>query len=478
MTRTITIDPVTRIEGHAKITIHLNADGGVATARFHVTEFRGFEKFCVGRSFTEMPGITARICGICPVSHLLASAKAGDRILGVEPPPTAVKLRRLMNWAQIVQSHALSFFHLSAPDLLLGMESDPATRNIVGLIQQYPDVARDGIRLRQFGQEVIQTLGGRKVHPAWAVPGGVREPLSAEGRAQILAGLPSAITIAERGLELIRAFNTQFQPHADTFGDFPSLFMGLVGPNGELEHHDGALRLVDSQREIIEAGVPDERYRTLIQEAVEPWTYLKFPYYKPLGYENYAGMYRVGPLARLNVCTVAGTPRADAELQLFRHLGHDGGAVTGSFYYHYARLIEILYALEKMEATLNDPEITNPHVRATAGVNQRVGIGVSEAPRGTLFHEYHVDENGILQQVNLLIATGQNNMAMNRTIQQIAAHTLDGNHLTEGMLNRIEHGIRAYDPCLSCSTHAIGKMPMQVQLVAADGTLLDERKRN
>lgn len=478
MTRTITIDPVTRIEGHAKITIHLNADGGVETARFHVTEFRGFEKFCVGRSFTEMPGITARICGICPVSHLLASAKAGDRILGVEPPPTAVKLRRLMNWAQIVQSHALSFFHLSAPDLLLGMESDPASRNIVGLIQQYPDVARDGIRLRQFGQEVIQTLGGRKVHPAWAVPGGVREPLSAEGRAQILAGLPSAIAIAERALELIRAFNTQFQPHADTFGDFPSLFMGLVGPNGELEHHDGALRLVDSQRNIIEAGVPDEQYRTLIQEAVEPWTYLKFPYYKPLGYENYAGMYRVGPLARLNVCTMAGMPRADDELQAFRHLGHEGGAVTGSFYYHYARLIEILYALEKMEATLNDPEITNPHVRATAGVNQRVGIGVSEAPRGTLFHEYHVDENGILQQVNLLIATGQNNMAMNRTIQQIAAHTLDGNHLTEGMLNRIEHGIRAYDPCLSCSTHAIGKMPMQVQLVAMDGTLLDERKRN
>jgi NAD-reducing hydrogenase large subunit len=478
MTRTITIDPVTRIEGHAKITIHLNTDGSVEAARFHVTEFRGFEKFCVGRSFTEMPGITARICGICPVSHLLASAKAGDRILGVEPPPPAVKLRRLMNWAQIVQSHALSFFHLSAPDLLLGMESDPATRNIVGLIQQYPEVARDGIRLRQFGQEVIQTLGGRKVHPAWAVPGGVREPLSAEGQAQMLAGVPSAIAIAERALDLIRDFNARFQPHANTFGDFPSLFMGLVGPNGELEHHDGLLRLVDSHGTIIEAGVPDEQYRTLIQEAVEPWTYLKFPYYKPLGYENYAGMYRVGPLARLNVCTIAGTPRADAELRLFRQLGQDGGVVTGSFYYHYARLIEILYALEKMEATLNDPEITDSHVRAIAGVNQRVGIGVSEAPRGTLFHEYHVDQNGILQQVNLLIATGQNNMAMNRTIQQIAAHTLDGNHLTEGMLNRIEHGIRAYDPCLSCSTHAIGKMPLQVQLLSADGTLLDERKRN
>ncbi|MEZ4860037.1 MAG: Ni/Fe hydrogenase subunit alpha [Caldilineaceae bacterium] len=484
MSRTITIDPVTRIEGHAKITIHLDDQNRVADARFHVTEFRGFEKFCEGRSFSEMPGITARICGICPVSHLLASAKAGDAILGVQIPPTAEKLRRLMNWAQIVQSHALSFFHLSGPDLLLGMESDPAQRNLVGLIQRYPEIARKGINLRQFGQEVIRILGGKSVHPAWTTPGGVREPLSEEKRNEIQAMLPAAFSGLDLALQLLKDALPRFAAEIQTYGDFPTLFMGLVTPTGGLEHYDGLLRVVDSDGHVLEPGLPPAQFRTIVGEAVEPWSYLKFPYYKPLatnsngsdaGSSYERGIYRVGPLARLNVCTHAGTPRADAELQEFRRLSSRGnGVVTSSFHYHYARLIEILFALEKMAATLDDPTLTDTQVRSRAGVNQRVGVGVSEAPRGTLFHEYQVDENGLLQRVNLIIATGQNNLAMNRTVRQIAHSYVQGGRLNEGILNRIEHGIRAFDPCLSCSTHAMGQMPLQVHLINHNGKIIDE----
>ncbi len=481
MSRTITIDPVTRIEGHAKITVYLDDQGQVDDARFHVTEFRGFEKFCEGRSFWEMPGITARICGICPVSHLMASAKAGDAILGVKIPPTAAKLRRLMNWGQIVQSHALSFFHLSGPDLLLGMESDPLQRNIAGLVQKYPDVARNGIRLRRFGQEIIRILGGKSIHPAWTVPGGVREPLSTENRNQIKRGLPEALDIIDLALSLFKEAAEGLEVEAEVYGNFPSLFIGLVTPEGGLEHYDGLLRVVDSGGNVLEKGYAPERYRDIIAEAVEPWSYLKFPYYKPYAYSGPSyykmGMYRVGPLARINVCDFAGTPKADEELRAFRQLSPKGKPQTSSFYYHYARLIEILFSLEKIAETLEDPDLTSTRVHAQADVNQLVGVGVSEAPRGTLYHEYKVNEDGILQNVNMIIATGQNNLAMNRTVQQIARQYISDGHLSEGILNRIEHGIRAYDPCLSCSTHAVGQMPMHVELVNASGEVIEVRMR-
>jgi NAD-reducing hydrogenase large subunit len=481
MTRTITIDPVTRIEGHAKITIQLDENDRVADACFHVTEFRGFEKFCEGRSFWEMPGITARICGICPVSHLLASSKAGDAILGIHIPPTAEKLRRLMNWGQIVQSHALSFFHLSAPDLLMGMESDPAQRNIVGMIQRFPEVARNGIRLRQIGQELIRLLGGKSIHPAWSVPGGVREPLSDEKRRQIQAMLPDAFAALNLGLKLYKDTLANFSAEIQSYGAFPSLFIGLVTPDGGLEHYDGLLRVIDSEGNRLEPGFPPERFREIIGEAVQPWSYLKFPYYMPnapAGGAYESGMYRVGPLARLNVCDYAGTPRADAEFREFRKLAPLGKPVTQSFHYHYARLIEVLFALEKIEMTLEDPSILDDRVRSRAGANQHLGVGVSEAPRGTLFHEYEVDDNGILQRVNLIIATGQNNLAMNETVRQIAEAYVNGRQLNEGILNRIEHGIRVFDPCLSCSTHAIGQMPLHIQLVAADGAIVNELVRD
>jgi NAD-reducing hydrogenase large subunit len=471
MTKTIVIDPVTRIEGHAKISIFLDDAGEVSDARFHVVEYRGFEKFCEGRPYTEMAGITARICGICPVSHLLASAKTGDKILAVKIPPAAEKLRRMMNLAQITQSHALSFFHLSSPDFLLGWDSDPAKRNIFGLIAANPDLARAGIRLRQFGQTVIEKLGARKIHAAWTVPGGVRSPLSEEGRQWIVNRLPEAFETINLALGLFKGMlDDQLKAEIDIFGEFPTLYMGLVGPNGEWEHYDGKLRFTDSQGNIVADGLSEDDYHQFLGEAVEPWSYLKFPYYQPLGYPD--GIYRVGPLARLNVCSHIGTEGADRELRNLRD--RTGGIPTSSFLYHYARLIEILACLEKIQELLDDPDILSSRCRAHGGVNQLNAVGVSEAPRGTLFHHYQVDENGLLETVNLIIATGQNNLAMNKTVAQIAKHYIHGSDIPEGLLNRVEAGIRCYDPCLSCSTHAAGQMPLHLQLVAADGRLLDE----
>jgi NAD-reducing hydrogenase large subunit len=476
MSRTVTIEPVTRIEGHAKITIQLDDKGRVADARFHVTEFRGFEKFCVGRSFWEMPGITARVCGICPVSHLMASSKAGDMILGVRTPGPAVALRRLMNYGQIVQSHALSFFLLSGPDLLLGMDASPSERNITGLIAANPELARAGIRMRGFGQQVIRMLGDRSVHPSWSVPGGVRKSLSVESRNEILKQLPEMYDTLDSSFELIAGVHEKFAAEIDAYGDFPSLYLGLVSEDGGLEHYDGKLRMVDQNGKIVEKDILPDQYKELIGESEKTWSYLKFPYYKPFGIED--GMYRVGPLARLNVCDFAGTPKADRELRQFRHYAGHGKPVSNSFYYHHARLIEILHALERIEEILSDEILIDHHIRSSAGVNQNVGIGISEAPRGTLIHHYVVDDNGILEDVNLIIATGQNNYAMNRTVKQIAETFLAADKLDEALLNRVEHGIRAYDPCLSCSTHVGGGMSLNVQLLSADGLLIDQAHRD
>ncbi|MFB2834555.1 Ni/Fe hydrogenase subunit alpha [Floridanema evergladense] len=475
MSKTVVIDPVTRIEGHAKISIYLDDAGEVDDARFHVVEFRGFEKFCEGRPMSEMAGITARICGICPVSHLLASAKTGDKILAVKIPPAADKLRRMMNLAQITQSHALSFFHLSSPDFLLGWDSDPATRNVFGLIAADAELARKGIRLRQFGQQIIEWLGARKIHAAWAVPGGVRSPLSEEGRTWIRDRLPESRQTIELALNLFKGMLDNLTTEVQAFGNFPSLYMGLVGKNGEWEHYDGHLRFVDSEGNIVADGLSEDNYKDFIGEAVETWSYLKFPYYKPLGYPD--GMYRVGPLARLNVCDYIGTPAADKELLEFRDRA-GGKAANSSFFYHYARLVEILAAIDKIEQLVDDPDVVSSRVRADAGVNNLEAVGVSEAPRGTLFHHYQVDENGLIQKVNLIIATGQNNLAMNKTVAQIAKHYIHGNEIPEGMLNRVEAGIRAFDPCLSCSTHAVGQMPLHIELIAANGTIVNEVYRN
>jgi NAD-reducing hydrogenase large subunit len=480
MSKQILIDPVTRIEGHSKITIELDDQGEVREARFHVTQFRGFEKFCEGRPFSEMPSLTARICGICPVSHLMASAKACDRLLAVEIPPTAAKLRRLMNLAQIVQSHALSFFHLSSPDLLFGMDGDPAERNIFGVVQAYPVLAKDGIALRKFGQEIIAMLGGKRIHPAWAVPGGVSEPLQEEKREKMLAMIPEAFAIIDRTLSWYKSVLVKFQDEIRVFGNFPSMFMALVTPRDKdqqealLEHYEGKLRFVDATGKVVLDQVDPARYRDYIGESVETCSYLKSPYFKAAGYPN--GIYRVGPLARLNIIDRCGTPKADQEWYEFRRL--QPGLISSSFHQHYARLVEIVYGIERIEQILSDPDILDQHIRAFAQPNKFEGVGVAEAPRGTLIHHYRIDKNGLIEWVNMIIATGHNNLAMNRSVQQVAQHYVKGARLQEGMLNRVEAVIRCYDPCLSCSTHAIGRMPLHIQLVGPGGEMLDEVKRN
>jgi NAD-reducing hydrogenase large subunit len=474
-TSTITINPVTRIEGHAKITIQLDENGVAQDARFHVNEFRGFEKFCEGRVLWEMGGITSRICGICPTSHLVTSAKAGDAILAVTIPETAQALRRLITLAQWLQSHALSFFHLSSPDFLLGFDADPRQRNIFGLIAHDKEFAKRGIRLRRFGQDIIEVLGSRRIHTPWAVAGGVREPFDPAKREYLLNWLPEARETATLALDTLKQFHVKFQNDIPNYGNFRSLYVGLVANDGALEYYDGTLRVMDGDGNIIADKINPADFHDYFGEATEEWSYLKFPYYKPLGYAK--GMYRVGPLARVNICDYIDTPLAEAERRQFKALAGDAGAVNNSFYYHYARLIEILFCVEKIEMLLNDPVILGQNIRAKASINQEHGIGASEAPRGTLFHDYWVTEDALLKKVDLVIATAQNNLAMNRTVRQLAMQYLDGAKVTEGLLNRIEAGIRCFDPCLSCSTHAIGQMPLHVQVVGPDNTLLSEVRR-
>jgi NAD-reducing hydrogenase large subunit len=475
MSQTITISPVTRIEGHAKITIHLDDQGNVAEARFHVNEFRGFEKFCEGRLVWEMGGITSRICGICPTSHLITSAKAGDDILAIEIPDTAQKLRRLITLAQWMQSHALSFFHLSSPDFLLGFDSDPAKRNVFGLMDQHKEIVKRGIRLRKFGQEIIEVLGGRKIHTPWAVAGGVREPFEASKKDYLLNWIPEAKETALIALDTLKKIHDKFKKDIPNFGNFRSLFVGLVAKDGALEYYDGMLRVMDAAGNTITDKLDPKKYYEYFGEASEQWSYLKFPYYKPLGYPE--GMYRVGPLARVNICDYIDTPKAEAERVLFKAIAGDAGVVNNSFYFHYARLIELLFTVEKIEMLLNDRAILGTHIRAKAMINREEGVGASEAPRGTLFHHYWVNDDGVLQKVNLVIATAQNNLAMNRTVRQIAMRYIDGNKITEGILNRVEAGIRCFDPCLSCSTHAIGQMPLHLQLINANNEIIDEMRR-
>ena len=469
----IVIDPVTRIEGHAKITVQLGEDGQVADARFHVTQLRGFEKLCENRPFYEMPSLMARICGICPVSHLIASGKACDAILAVRIPPNGARLRRILNLAQILQSHALSVFHLSSPDLLLGMDAPPEQRNLFGVYAAAPEVARDGIRLRQIGQQVIEILAGKRIHPAWVVPGGVSSPLTAEKRDQILAMLPDGIAAIERTADRFRGIFQHFPEEMSSFANFPSLFIGLTDGAGKLEYYDGPLRIVGSDGAVIANGLRPEDYSQYFGEVPEDDSYLKSAYYRPLGYPD--GVYRVGPLARLNLVTNCGTPRADHELGALRAFA--GSPLWSSFYYHHARLIEMLHSVERMGELLDAPDILSTHVRAIAEPNCEEGVGISEAPRGTLLHHYQVDRNGLVRRANLIIATGHNNLAMNRGVKQVAKYFVRDGRFSEGALNRVEAVIRTFDPCLSCSTHAMGQMPLDVELRDADGSLLDRRRR-
>jgi NAD-reducing hydrogenase large subunit len=471
----ILISPVTRIEGHAQVSICLNSDGSVKEARFKVVDFRGFEKFTEGRPFYEMPSITSRACGICPVSHLLASSKACDAIVGVNPPPTAVKLRRLMHMGQLIQSHALNFYHLSAPDLLFGMDSDPVSRNIFGLIERDPKLALQGVKLRKFGQEVIEKVAGKKIHSSeWILPGGAKWPLSRERADYLRTNLPEALDIAQKTLALHKRWLANFDEEVENFGNFPSHYMGLVTSDGGLEHYDGTLAIMDNDGQIVARCIDPTTYGDFIGEAVEPYSFMKFPYFKAVGYPE--GFYRVGPLARLNVATHCDTPLANEELKEFKKLGKNG-VVQSTFHYHYARLVELLFCVEKAQELLDDPEISSEHVTSKAMVNNYEGVGVAEAPRGTLIHHYKVDPQGMITWNNMIIATEHNNVAYNRAVTQVAKKFVKAKELQEGMLNRVEAVIRAFDPCLSCATHAVGQMPLEIKLFDADGKLVDRKVR-
>ncbi len=473
MSQTITIDPVTRLEGHGKVTIQLNSKGEVEDAHFHVTQVRGFEKFSEGRPFYEMPGLMARICGICPVSHLVASAKACEAIMSVRIPHTAAQLRRMLNLAQMVQSHALSFFHLSSPDLLLGMDADPATRHIFGVAAARPELGRAGIGLRRFGQHIIELLGRKRIHSGWVIPGGVTEPLSSAHRDEILAMIPEAYANLKLALTAYKQIASNFQQEIEVFANFPSHYLGLINEDESIEFTDGALRFIDPQGEIVEDDITANHFSEVFGEAAESYSYTKFVYYKPLGYPQ--GCYRVGPLARLNIVKQMGTPLADKELAEFKQIAE--GPVESSFHYHHARLIEALYGIEKIERILADPLILDTHVRASAGVNRLEGAGQIEAPRGTLVHNYKVDENGKIVWANLVVATGHNNRAMDRGVLQASKAYVKDGKFTEGALNRVEAVVRTFDPCLSCSTHAFGQMPLVLSLVSSNGEVLDRLVR-
>ena len=474
MGQKITISPVTRIEGHAKITIHLNDQGQVDRTFFHVEQFRGFEKFSEGRMYYEMAQITPRICGICPVSHHLAATKAADEVASTRPTPTAHKLRELLHMGQVVQSHGMHFFELAGPDLILGFDADPKVRNVAGLVAADPNLALKAVRLRAFGQDLIRLLGGRRVHPLFGVPGGVSQPLRPADRDLFRRGVDVHLAVAQAGLDIWRAWTEAHRETLDEFAVFPSAYMGMVQEDGALELYDGRLRLLDAAGARITEFAPRE-YLAHIGEHVEPYSYLKFPFYKPLGWP--AGVYRVGPLARLNVATHIRTPLAQAEMVRWKAL-RGGRPVEGTLQYHYARLIELLYALERMAELLDDPEITGEEIANPTGPISGEGVGCLEAPRGTLFHHYWTDERGVITRVNLIVATGHNNWAMNHAVNLVARRYIDGLPPTEGILNRVEAAIRAHDPCLSCSTHAMGKMPILLEFLTPDGRLMHTLRRD
>jgi NAD-reducing hydrogenase large subunit len=470
----ITIEPVTRIEGHAKVTIRMNDAGKVDHAYMHVNEFRGFEKFCEGRMVFEMPLITPRICGICPVSHHLASAKAGDAVVGAPPPRPAALLRELMHMGQVVQSHGMHFFELAGPDLLLGFDCDPATRNVAGLLAANADLTVKAVMLRKWGQEIIKILGGRRVHPVFAIPGGVNKALTKAERETILAGYDDSIATIKVGLSIMKDWAAKNMEDINKFGVFPSGYFGLVKEGNTLELYDGQIRLVGRDGKELEKFEPSH-YLDYIAEHVEDWSYLKFPYYKKLGYPQ--GVYRVGPLGRCNNSDRIATPMANEELKAFKAL-NNGKPVENTLYYHYARLIETLYAAEQVKVLLDDPDILSTDILNTCHNPQPQGVGVIEAPRGTLIHHYWAKENGQLEKVNLIVSTGHNNWAMCEAVDSVAKTYITGPEIHEGLLNRVEAAIRAHDPCLSCSTHAVGQMPIILELRDSNDKLIQTVSRD
>ncbi|NNL56033.1 MAG: Ni/Fe hydrogenase subunit alpha [Woeseia sp.] len=472
----IVIEPVSRVEGHGKVTLLADDDNRIHEVRMHIVEFRGFERFIQGRPYWDVPVVVQRLCGICPVSHHLAAGKAIDRIVGAEKlTPTAKKLRELAHFGQILQSHALHFFHLSSPDLLFGFESEVESRNIIGVIEAHPDIALQGVKLRKYGQEIIRAICGKRIHGTGAIPGGMNKRLSREEKNGLLTDIEQITEWAIAAVELSKNYFISNQPLSDTFGSMPTNYMSLVKPDGALELYDGKLRAKNQDGDLIFDQVSDQVYHEHIREEVRNWSYMKFPYITEMGPEN--GWYRVGPLARVNNCDYIDSPLAEEERQIFR-LHADTAMQHASLSYHWARMIELLHCAEKIKELLNDPEILGTDLLVRGERRNSFGIGVIEATRGTLFHHYEVDDNDLVKRANLIVSTTNNNQAMNESIRRVAADHLSGQELTEPLLNNIEVAIRAYDPCLSCATHAVGKMPLSVELRNTRGELLHQLRKN
>jgi NAD-reducing hydrogenase large subunit len=483
MGRKITIEPVTRIEGHGKVTIQLDDQNNVSQSRLHVVEFRGFEKFAQGRPYWEVPVLVQRLCGICPVSHHLAAAKAVDVIAGAGTgdglTPTGEKMRRLMHYGQQFQSHALHFFHLTSPDLLFGADGDPAIRNVIGVAIKHPELAVQGVMMRKFGQEIIAATAGKKIHGTGAIPGGINKNLSIAERDSFLKGadplnIDKMIAWAQGALDFFKGFYAKNKSYIDNFAVFPSAHLSLVRKDGAMDLYHGVLRAVDADGKKILNDVDCQEYHKHIAEEVKNWSYMKFPYLRNLGMEK--GWYTVGPLARLNTADFIPTPLAQKEFEAYKAVTN-GKPNHMSMHMHYARLIELLHAGEVIKDLLNDPDLQKNDL-VKKGTKQKEGVGIVEAPRGTLFHHYRVNDDDQITMANLIVSTTNNNEPMNRAVNYVAKSAFNGKkEVTEGMMNMVEMVIRAYDPCLSCATHALGQMPLEVTLVDSEGTVIDQKRK-
>ena len=482
MSQKVTIEPVTRVEGHGKVTIHLDDQHQVKESRFHIVEFRGFERFVQGRPYWESPVLVQRLCGICPVSHHLAAAKALDVIVGAGTgsglTPTGEKMRRLMHYGQMFQSHALHFFHLASPDLLFGVDADPAVRNVIAVAKEHKDLAVQGVMMRKFGQEVIRATAGKKIHGTGAIPGGINKHLDPKDKEAFLHGpdpmnIDKMIEWSVGIIDFFKAYYQENQRFIDDFVVFPSNHLSLVREDGGMDLYHGVLRAVDADGEIIFDGVDSQDYQDYIEEEVRSWSYMKFPYIKELGPEK--GWYRVGPLARLNTADYIPSPLAQQEFEDFKSLT-DGKPNNHCLHYHYARLIELLHSAEMMKELLHDPDVMEGEL-VTKGEKVFKGIGLLEAPRGTLFHHYEINEHDQIEKANLIVSTTNNNEPMNQSVNSVAHSWMDGKQeITEPMMNAVEVAIRAYDPCLSCATHALGQMPLEISLYDADDILIDRKR--
>jgi NAD-reducing hydrogenase large subunit len=473
--RKIVIEPVTRVEGHGKVTILLDEHQQVQQARLHIVEFRGFERFIQGRPYWEVPVLVQRLCGICPVSHHLAAVKAMDLIAGVDHlPPTAEKMRRLMHYGQMFQSHALHFFHLVSPDLLFGFDADPTIRNVIGVARQFPQLAVQGVMMRKYGQELIKATAGKKIHGTGAIPGGINKNLTISERDGFLKDLDQMVKWSRETVALAKDYTVKHLKELADFGSFESNHLGLVRKDGAMDLYHGNLRAITSDGKKIFDQVDYQTYADYLAEEVKPWSYMKFPFIKSLGADR--GWYRVGPLARINTCTFIDTPEAEAARQEFMAVTQ-GKPNNITMAYHWARMIEILHSIEKIKELLHDPDLQGTDLRAQGRTRRSQAVGMIEAPRGTLIHSYEVNEQDEVTRCNLIVSTTHNNTPMNRAVEKVARDFLSGTEVTEGLLNRVEVAIRAYDPCLSCATHAMGQMPLIVEIRDAQGVLVHCRAR-